>query len=91
MLRSLAALGVIERVAAILYARPGGDIPPEQFSDYDEALLRIVRDECGRDDLPIVAGMDFGHTDPMFVLPYGALAEVDCARQVFRVVESGVV
>lgn len=91
MLRSLAALGVIERVAGILYARPGGETPPEQFSDYDEALLRIVRDECGRDELPIVTGMDFGHTDPMFVLPYGALTEIDCDQKAVRILESGVI
>ena len=34
--------------------------------------------------------MDFGHTDPMIVLPYGVLAEVNCEAGTFAIVESGV-
>jgi muramoyltetrapeptide carboxypeptidase LdcA involved in peptidoglycan recycling len=34
--------------------------------------------------------MDFGHTDPMFVLPYGVTARVDRDRHEFAIVESGV-
>jgi muramoyltetrapeptide carboxypeptidase LdcA involved in peptidoglycan recycling len=37
--------------------------------------------------LPIVTGMDFGHTAPFFSLPYGALAEVDCDTRTFAVLE----
>ena len=65
-------------------ARPGGDIPPERFSEYDAAILQVVRVEEGLSDLPVVAGMDFGHTDPMFVLPYGVQAEIDCASKASR-------
>jgi muramoyltetrapeptide carboxypeptidase LdcA involved in peptidoglycan recycling len=34
--------------------------------------------------------MDFGHTDPMFVLPYGVEAEIDCDAQMFTIVENAV-
>jgi muramoyltetrapeptide carboxypeptidase LdcA involved in peptidoglycan recycling len=34
--------------------------------------------------------MDFGHTDPFFVLPYGVRAEIDCAAQRFSIVDSAV-
>jgi muramoyltetrapeptide carboxypeptidase LdcA involved in peptidoglycan recycling len=34
--------------------------------------------------------MDFGHTDPMFVLPYGARARIDCEQRSFAILESGV-
>jgi muramoyltetrapeptide carboxypeptidase LdcA involved in peptidoglycan recycling len=27
--------------------------------------------------------MDFGHTDPVFILPYGVQAEIDCEAQQF--------
>ena len=33
--------------------------------------------EFGRPDLPIVAGLPFGHTDPQWVLPLGVRAELD--------------
>jgi len=35
--------------------------------------------------------MDFGHTDPMFVLPYGVKAEINCETQQIRILESAVV
>jgi len=34
---------------------------------------------------------DFNHTDPMFVLPYGIQAEIDCDSLQFTILESAVV
>lgn len=89
-LRTLAATGVLQRIRGILYARPGGQIAPERFAEYDAVLLQVVRDEEGLNELPIISNMDFGHTDPMFVLPYGVLAEIDCEQQRFVILESAV-
>ena len=90
-LRTCAALGILPRLSGILFGRPGGRIAPARFTDYDQALLDIVAEEEGLTNLPIVARMDFGHTDPMFVLPYGVQAELDCSAQRFTILESGVV
>ncbi|MFP4643953.1 MAG: S66 peptidase family protein [Spirochaetales bacterium] len=86
-LRSLAAMGVIEGIRAVLFGRPGGGVPPERYAAYDEAILRVVRDEAGRDDIPVITGMDFGHTDPMTVLAYGAAATIDPNRREIRITE----
>ena len=40
--------------------------------------------------LPIMAGLDFGHTDPFFTIPYGALAEMDVDALTLRILEPGV-
>ncbi len=90
MLRCYAALGVLPRLAGLLFARPGGQVPPEQFAEYDRAILQVVTEEEGLAGLPVVAGMDFGHTDPFFTLPYGVQAEIDCQAQTFAILESGV-
>ena len=89
-LRTYAALGILPRLAGILFARPGGGVPVERFAEYDAALLQVVRDEEGLTNLPIVSGMDFGHTDPVFTLPYGVLAELNCTAQTFTILESAV-
>lgn len=89
-LRTYAALGILQRLSGILFARPGGQISPEKHKEYDKILLQVVAEEAGRDDLPIITGMDFGHTDPMFVLPYGVQAEIDCETQRFAIVENAV-
>ncbi len=52
---------------------------PERFAEYDRAVLEGVHDEIGRIDLAVITQMDFGHTDPFFVLPYGVAARIDPA------------
>lgn len=61
------------------------------FDEHKNALLRIVKEKYNLVDLPIVANLNFGHTSPMCILPYGAMAEIDCDNQLFRILESGVV
>jgi muramoyltetrapeptide carboxypeptidase LdcA involved in peptidoglycan recycling len=90
-LRAMAALGALQRISGLLLGRPGGGWPPEKFNEYDQAILQVIREEEGRDDLPIVTGMDFGHTDPIMTLPYGILAEIDCTKKQFSILESAVV
>ncbi len=90
MLRPLAAMHVFDKLSGIFLGRPGGDIPPERFPEYDQALLSIVADEVGRTDLPIITNMDFGHTDPMCVIPYGIQTEINCDTQQIILLENAV-
>lgn len=91
MLRPLAAMGVFHRVSGILLGRPMVEPDPALMTQYDGELQKIVRDECGLPVLPIVTQMDFGHSSPQMVLPIGAMAEIDCERKAFSILESGVI
>ena len=88
--RSYAAMGVLRRLSGILFARPGGGVAPDTFPQYDEAILTVLADEEGLTDVAIVTNMDFGHTDPMFVLPYGVMAEIDCDQRTLSILENAV-
>lgn len=90
-LRVYAAMGILGKLSGILFGKPGGDLPVERFGEYEEAILGVVAGEEGLDDLPLVTRMDFGHTDPMFVLPYGVEAEIDCEGERFAIVEGALV
>jgi muramoyltetrapeptide carboxypeptidase LdcA involved in peptidoglycan recycling len=90
-LRSLAAMGILRRLSGLLFGRPGGGVPLETFSRYEEAILQVVTQEEGLSALPIVTRMDFGHTDPMLVLPYGVLAQIDADHQQVEILENAVV
>ncbi|MDK2982449.1 MAG: hypothetical protein PWQ55_2796 [Chloroflexota bacterium] len=90
MLRSLAAMGVMKRIRGLLVGRPGGQVPPERFAEYDQAILNIVVEEEGLSELPIVSNMDFGHTEPVMVLPYGAQTHIDCDQQTITITENAV-
>jgi muramoyltetrapeptide carboxypeptidase LdcA involved in peptidoglycan recycling len=85
MLRALAATGALNEARGILYGRPFGD--EAKFEAYDRALLQVLA-QLGLSSLPLVTRMDFGHTDPKFILPIGVEAEIDCDRQQFRLLES---
>ena len=91
VLRAFGGMGILRGLSGILVGRPGGQVPPEQFAEYDEIILQVVAEEEGLTDLPIITRMDFGHTDPMFVLPYCVEAEIDCDRQRFAILEGAVV
>ena len=60
----------------------------EVGSDMDEYEEKAK--EEGLTELPVISGMDFGHTDPMFVLPYGIKAEIDCDNKRFSILENAV-
>jgi len=91
MLRSIAATGALNELSGILMGRPGGQVDQTKFDLYDAALVKIVTQECGLSHLPIITQMDFGHTDPMMTLPYGALAQIDCEQREFSLLTAGVV
>ncbi len=89
--RCLAAMGVLEGLGGILLGRPGGGVDSDTFHEYDDALCKTVREECGLPDLPIVTNMDFGHTDPMFVIPMSMKVRVDSTKQEIAINEAAVI
>ena len=89
-LRVFAAMGILRQLSGILFGRPGGGVPVEKFEEYDQAILQVVSQEEGLTDLPVITHMDFGHTSPMFVLPYGLQAEIDVERKRFSILENAV-
>ena len=82
-LRNYAAAGILKRIKGILVGRPCN--AEKEFEAIDNAFIRAVRDEAGL-DMPIVTRMDFGHTDPICCLPYGALAEIDPVHETVHLV-----
>jgi len=90
-LRNYGASGILAGLSGIIFGRPGGhQLSPAKFAEYDDVLVQVVGREYGRPDMPILSHMDFGHTDPMFVLPYGRLAEIDSTSSKFSILESAV-
>lgn len=90
-MRAFAASGILKEISGILFGRPGGQVPMDQFNSYDEAVLQVVVNEEGLTDLPVISRMDFGHTDPMTVLPLGVDCVIDCDKQQILIIENAVV
>ncbi|MEX6689602.1 LD-carboxypeptidase [Danxiaibacter flavus] len=90
-LRSLGTQEIWDKARGIIFGIPGGQKIEAEFLGYENALRKIIGDEYGRSDMPILSRMNFGHTDPVFTIPYGVEAEIDCERKSFTIIESGVV
>lgn len=90
-LRSLAAMGTLEHLGAILLGRPRGEVSPERFHEYEDAVINTVRGEHGLSNIAIITNMDFGHTDPMLVIPLGLRCCIDSTNRTISINESAVI
>jgi muramoyltetrapeptide carboxypeptidase LdcA involved in peptidoglycan recycling len=85
-LRNYGSQGILQKARAILFGRPY----QEKYEAEYRAAIRRVMTELGLNRMPLMCNMSFGHNEPMCVLPYGALAEVDCEKRTFTILEPGV-
>ena len=90
MLRNYCATGIAQICSGMIFGRPAGvDDKNGDFETFDN-IIKTVLSEYGLSDLPVITQMDFGHTDPMFVIPYGAMAEINPENKTFSILDNGV-
>lgn len=79
--------GILQVIEGVIIGKIGviGSIEP-----YAKAIRQIVSDKYQLPDLPIMYGLNFGHSSPICILPYGAMAELDIDNRKLTILESGV-
>lgn len=82
--------GVFERASGLLVGRARG-YSEAQKAALDAMIVDTVVGQFGATDLTVVTNMDFGHTDPQWILPLGVLAELDTDAGSFRLLEPAVI
>lgn len=87
-LRNYGHQGILENASALLFARPMGYDAAK--SEELERLLLGVLAEFGRTDMPVVTGLDVGHTSPHVVAPLGCRLRVDPASGRIESLETAV-
>lgn len=85
-LRNYATQGILQKAKGIIFGKPQDE---EYYEEYKEEILSVMK-EYDMEDLPILYNLNFGHTEPKFILPYDAMAEIDCMNGTFSILESGV-
>lgn len=85
ILRNYAASGILRNINGLVVARPYDNL---YWKKYDDILLQVINKEEGLTDLPIITGMDFGHTCPTFTIPYGVNAEINSVNKTFSIIEN---
>src|SRR5690625_695987 len=85
-LRNYATQGILQKANGIIFGKPQDE---KYYNEYKEQIQTVLK-EFDLEDLPILYNLNFGHTEPKFILPYGVLAEINCDEKTFAVLESGV-
>jgi muramoyltetrapeptide carboxypeptidase LdcA involved in peptidoglycan recycling len=81
--------GVFERITGLIVGRARG-YTADQKLELDDAIHSIVIDMFGASHIAIATNMDFGHTDPQWILPLGIIAELHPAASTFKLLEPAV-
>ena len=61
------------------------------FRPYADRIREIVSGKYRCTALPVMGDLNFGHTSPVCILPYGAEAEINVDELTFTILESGVI
>ncbi|MBI4599842.1 LD-carboxypeptidase [Candidatus Uhrbacteria bacterium] len=85
-LRNYVMLGVYDTISGFMFGR-ARDYSDEEKKELEEKIVSVVANEFGRPDMPIVANIDVGHTDPQLVLPLGVKTEIDCEKKKIALAE----
>ncbi len=81
--------GVLGRLNGLMFGRARG-YTDDQKSALDKAIHSVVVEEFGASHLTIATNLDFGHTDPQWILPLGVTAELDLSEGRFQLLEPSV-
>ncbi|CAM5221196.1 Muramoyltetrapeptide carboxypeptidase LdcA involved in peptidoglycan recycling OS=Ureibacillus acetophenoni OX=614649 GN=SAMN05877842_12613 PE=3 SV=1 [Ureibacillus acetophenoni] len=85
-LRNYAAQGILQKANGIIFGKPQDE---KYYEEYIEVILNVMK-EFDLENLPILYNLNFGHTEPKFILPYGTMAEINCNKKTFTILENGV-
>ena len=83
-LRGLAAQGIFGVISGVLVGKPARR---SKYEPYKEVWRKVVGFEAGRPDLPILYNLNFGHAEPIGVLPIGARCRLDAERKTLTLLE----
>lgn len=84
-LRNYAAQGILQNVNGLIFGKPQNE---KYYDDYKNIILDVMK-ENHLENVPVLYNLNFGHTKPKTILPYGAMAEIDSTKATFSILESG--
>ena len=83
-LRNLGAQGIFGVAKGIIVGKPKGE---EYYEEYKEVYKKVLK-EFNRGDMPVLYNVNFGHSSPIGIIPYGIECELDIDNKKIKLVES---
>ncbi len=84
-LRNLQVQGIFDVISGVLVGKPARR---SKYEPYKEVLRKVVGFEAGHPELPILCNVNFGHAEPICVLPIGAMCRLDADNRTITLLES---
>ncbi|MBN2794530.1 MAG: LD-carboxypeptidase [Clostridia bacterium] len=81
-MRALRAVGVLDVISGLYFAKPYNET---HYEAYKKIILKVIQEEMGRNDLPIVYNGNFGHAAPMHPIPYGNQMTMDLDQRMITI------
>lgn len=76
-LRGLGAQGILNDAKGIIVGKPCRNRYYEEY----KTVYRKVLKEFGREDMPVLYNVNFGHCSPIGIIPYGISCKVDATER----------
>lgn len=76
-------VGILKKIAGLVYGRPYK--LSQESSEW--SLYEIIKEYTKEYDYPVLADVDFGHTEPRLTLPIGGMASIDTTKASFSIIE----
>ncbi len=87
ILRSFGVQNIFKNINALVIGRLR-DFSEEEKAHFERSLLEFLKDEFDASTLPVLSNVDFGHTDPQIILPFGIEAKIDFKEKKFSLTSS---
>lgn len=82
--RNLAAQGILKIINGIIVGKPQSET---YYEEYKTAITQVVVNEEHLDNLPVFYNVNFGHSKPIGIIPYGVEVKLDCENKTVALTE----
>ncbi len=69
-------MGILDGINGMIWGKP---MDEKYYDDYKKVILKVLK-EFGREDIPVLYNMNFGHTEPKITIPYGSRCRIQGKR-----------
>ena len=83
-LRNLGAQGILNVVKGIIVGKPQNE---KYYEEYKDVYRKILK-EFDREDMPVLYNVNFGHSSPIGIIPYGIECELDVDNKKIKLIDA---
>ena len=83
-LRNLGAQGILNVAKGIMVGKPQDE---KYYEEYKDVYRKILK-EFDREDMPVLYNVNFGHSSPIGIIPYGIECELDVDNKKIKLIDA---